>query len=81
MRTYEGTKAMSKNDTQEKQTKRYYYMPIGNHVLTEKQILFKYTMDEIKAHAIYLGEFPSRKLADRFNAKREKEMLTKETNK
>ena len=49
-------------------------MPIGNHVLTEKQILFKYTMDEIKAHAIYLGEFPSRKLADRFNAEREKEM-------
>lgn len=49
-------------------------MPIGNHVLTEKQILFKYTMDEIKEHAIYLGEFPSRKLADRFNAEREKEM-------
>ena len=49
-------------------------MPIGNHVLTEKQILFKYTMDEIKAHAIFLGEFPSRKLADRFKAEREKEM-------
>ena len=49
-------------------------MPIGNHVLTEKQILFKYTMDEIKAHAIYLGEFQSRKLAERFNAEREKEM-------
>ena len=60
--------------TPDNKTKRYYYMPIGNHVLTEKQILFKYTMDEIKAHAIYIGEFPSRKLADRFNAEREKEM-------
>ena len=55
-------------------TKRYYYMPVGNHALTEKQILFKYRMDEIKAHAIYLGEVPSRKLAYRFNAEREKEM-------
>ena len=58
--------------TPDNRTKRYSYLPIGNHVLTEKQILFKYTMDEIKAHAIFLGEFLSRKLADRFNAERKK---------
>lgn len=46
--------------------KQYYYMPDGNHILTAKQLLFKYSETEIKERAVPLGAFPSRKLAQSF---------------